>query len=98
VIGLTTSKSAVRSSTSSYQSSSATTIAEPCPLSPTHTHTRAHNRDTISEGIEGKQADLFEEIGVDTDEAAGMTFQQVELLCGKSKPRQSAAGIKRPRA
>ncbi|KAF8056371.1 hypothetical protein HT031_006370 [Scenedesmus sp. PABB004] len=27
--------------------------------------------DTISEGIEGKQADLFEEIGVDTDEAAG---------------------------
>lgn len=37
-------------------------------------------RDTISEGIEGKQADLFEEIGVDTDEAAGVTYSLFEKL------------------
>lgn len=37
-------------------------------------------RDTISEGIEGKQADLFEEIGVDTDEAAGVTYALFEKL------------------
>jgi len=55
-------------------------------------------RDTISEGLEGKQADLFEEIGVDTDEAAGLTYSQLEQLLSKHKQqRPSAAGIKRPR-
>eukprot|EP00878_Enallax_costatus_P011562 GHUV01012070.1.p1 GENE.GHUV01012070.1~~GHUV01012070.1.p1 ORF type:complete len:226 (+),score=73.69 GHUV01012070.1:308-985(+) len=36
--------------------------------------------DTISEGIEGKQADLFEEMGVDTDEAASVTYSLFEKL------------------
>lgn len=36
--------------------------------------------DAVSEGIEGKQADLFEEIGVETDEAAGVSMQEVGSL------------------
>lgn len=57
------------------------------------------NRDTIAEGIEGKQADLFEEIGVDTDEAAGITYQQMEqLLSGGRKAGAAAAGVKRARS
>ena len=31
--------------------------------------------DAVSEGMEGKQADLYEEIGVETDEAAGVSLQ-----------------------
>ncbi|KAI8463350.1 MAG: Tat binding protein 1-interacting protein-domain-containing protein [Monoraphidium minutum] len=33
--------------------------------------------DTISESMEGKQSDLFDEIGVDTDESAGISFQEL---------------------
>jgi 26S proteasome regulatory subunit, ATPase 3, interacting protein len=36
--------------------------------------------DAVSEGIEGKQADLFEEMGVETDEAAGVSMQEVASL------------------
>jgi 26S proteasome regulatory subunit, ATPase 3, interacting protein len=56
--------------------------------------------DTISEGLEGKQSDLFEEMGVDTDEAAGLTYAQVEALlapqrgCARSS---SVGGTKRAR-
>lgn len=78
-------------------------------LPPTHTPTHPHkhvcaqNRDTIAEGIEGKQSDLFEEIGVDTDEAAGLTLAAVEGLGAKSLKQQRpgggqvVAGIKRQR-
>jgi hypothetical protein len=62
-------------------------------------------RDTVAEGIEGKQADLFEEIGVDTDEAiaaaeGGPTYN--DLLALQSSNRRpsaaaGAAGIKRQR-
>jgi hypothetical protein len=57
------------------------------------------HRDTISEGIEGKQADLFEEIGVDTDEASGCpTYQQLADLLSKNSKRPSVvAGVKRGR-
>ncbi|KIZ06400.1 hypothetical protein MNEG_1546 [Monoraphidium neglectum] len=45
--------------------------------------------DTISEGLEGKQADLFEEIGVDTDEAAGVSFGEIsQLLPNPNKRRK----------
>lgn len=81
----------------------------PCFSAPpitTHPHISPphKNRDTIAEGIEGKQSDLFEEIGVDTDEAAGLTLAAVEGLGAKSiKPQQrpgggqGVAGIKRQR-
>jgi 26S proteasome regulatory subunit (ATPase 3-interacting protein) len=52
-----------------------------------------HFRDTISEGMEGKQSDLFEEIGVDTDEAAGVTYAELE-----SRFMSSSRGVKRPRS
>lgn len=74
-----------------------------CPPHHTHKHACAQNRDTIAEGIEGKQSDLFEEIGVDTDEAAGLTLAAVEGLGAKSLKQQrpgggqGAAGIKRQR-
>jgi hypothetical protein len=51
-------------------------------------------RDTISEGIEGKQSDLFEEIGVDTDEAAGVTYAELESRFLNN----AARGLKRPRS
>ncbi|WIA35040.1 hypothetical protein OEZ86_003531 [Tetradesmus obliquus] len=50
--------------------------------------------DTISEGMEGKQSDLFEEIGVDTDEAAGVTYAELESRF----LRAAARGVKRPRS
>ncbi|KAG2490050.1 hypothetical protein HYH03_011515 [Edaphochlamys debaryana] len=34
----------------------------------------------ISEGLDGKQKDLYDEIGIDTDEAAGVDFGEVERL------------------
>lgn len=73
-------------------------------LTLTRTHsrsTRAHShRDTISEGLEGKQADLFEEMGVDSDEAAGVDYAQVADLLpkgGGGGAAGRAAGVKRPR-
>ena len=36
--------------------------------------------DAVSEGMEGKQADLFEEMGVETDQAAGVSSQEVASL------------------
>ncbi len=48
--------------------------------------------DTVSESMDGKQADLFEEMGVDTDEAAGIALKDMEqLLPG----RGALAGRKR---
>ncbi|GBG00211.1 hypothetical protein Rsub_12992 [Raphidocelis subcapitata] len=45
--------------------------------------------DTISEGLEGKQADLFEEIGIETDEAAGVSWSElVEMLPKPGKRRK----------
>jgi 26S proteasome regulatory subunit (ATPase 3-interacting protein) len=43
--------------------------------------------DAVSEGIEGKQSDLFEEIGVETDEAAGVCVQEVGSLLEKGAGR-----------
>ncbi|GLC39525.1 Homologous-pairing protein 2 [Pleodorina starrii] len=39
----------------------------------------------ISEGLDGKQADLFEEIGIETDEAAGADMAEVERLMPKKR-------------
>lgn len=49
-------------------------------------------RDTISEGIDGKQADLFEEIGVDTDEAAGVNYSLFEKLIPPGGYKRSRSG------
>eukprot|EP00798_Chlamydomonas_sp_ICE-L_P000916 gene916-5216_t len=38
-----------------------------------------------SEGIEGKEADLFEDMGVETDEVMGCNFQALEDLLPGSK-------------
>lgn len=41
-------------------------------------------RDCIAEGLDGQQSDLFEEIGVHTDEAAGVSIKDLEgLMPGK---------------
>jgi hypothetical protein len=54
--------------------------------------------------MEGKQADLFDEIGVDTDEAAGITYGTMEALLRSASARKGGAGAaalagaKRPRA
>lgn len=48
--------------------------------------------DAVSEGIEGKQSDLFEEIGVETDEAAGVSVQEVGSLLGKGGGGGGAGG------
>jgi hypothetical protein len=48
-------------------------------------------RDTISEGIDGKQSDLFEEMGVDSDEVAGVSLAELTALLPANK------GIKRRR-
>lgn len=48
-------------------------------------------RDTISEGVEGKQEEVFEEMGVETDEAVGVSLKDMELLMPTSGPN------KRPR-
>ena len=44
-------------------------------------------RNTISENVEGKQADLFEEIGIDLDETVGVDYKQFELLMPKKRKR-----------
>eukprot|EP00877_Chromochloris_zofingiensis_P007232 jgi/Chrzof1/2762/Cz11g28100.t1 len=41
--------------------------------------------DAIAEGLDSKQADLFEDIGVETDEAAGITYKAVEVLMPKKR-------------
>lgn len=41
--------------------------------------------DTISENLEGKQTDLFEEIGVETDESCGITYKELEVLIPKKR-------------
>lgn len=46
-------------------------------------------RDTISEGLEGKQSDLFEEIGIDTDEAAGISYKELEVLLPKGGAKRA---------
>lgn len=46
----------------------------------------------ISEGLEGKQADLFEQIGVDSDEAVGADVKALgALLQGASAATAAAA-------
>ncbi|EFJ43662.1 hypothetical protein VOLCADRAFT_109964 [Volvox carteri f. nagariensis] len=40
---------------------------------------------TISEGLDGKQKDLFEEIGIETDEAAGADMAEAERLLPKKR-------------
>ena len=44
-------------------------------------------RNTISENVEGKQADLFEEIGIDLDETVGVDYKQLELLMPRKRRR-----------
>lgn len=44
-------------------------------------------RNTISENVEGKQADLFEEIGIDLDETVGVEYKQLELLMPRKRRR-----------
>ncbi len=46
-----------------------------------------YRRNTISENVEGKQADLFEEIGIDLDETVGVDYKQFELLMPKKRKR-----------
>lgn len=60
----------------------------------THTHSFVLNsamcRNTVSEGIDGKTTDLFEEMGVDTDEAVGvgLEYTRLELLLPSKKQRK----------
>lgn len=42
---------------------------------------------SMAENIEGKEADLMEDMGVDTDEAAGLTYQDLEALIPKKRKR-----------
>ena len=44
-------------------------------------------RNTISENVDGKQADLFEEIGIDLDETVGVDYKQLELLMPRKRRR-----------
>jgi 26S proteasome regulatory subunit (ATPase 3-interacting protein) len=39
----------------------------------------------MSENIEGKQADIFEDIGVDTDEAVGESIEMYRKLLASNK-------------
>lgn len=39
----------------------------------------------ISEGLDGKQSDLFEEIGIETDEAVGADMGMAEQLMPKKR-------------
>jgi len=41
--------------------------------------------DAVSENIDGKQSDIFEDIGVDTDEAVGEVLSKYNRLLSKSK-------------
>ncbi|KXZ46370.1 hypothetical protein GPECTOR_44g47 [Gonium pectorale] len=41
----------------------------------------------ISEGLDGKQSELFEEIGVESDEAAGADMPEAERLLPKRRRR-----------
>lgn len=41
--------------------------------------------DGLAEGLEGKQADLFEEIGVETDESVGVSYADAEKLTAKKR-------------
>lgn len=42
-------------------------------------------RNTISENVEGKEADLFEDIGVDLDEGLGVDYKDLEQLMPKRR-------------
>lgn len=44
----------------------------------------------MSEGIDGKTSDLFEEMGVDTDEAVGvgLEYTRLELLLPSKRQRK----------
>jgi 26S proteasome regulatory subunit (ATPase 3-interacting protein) len=39
----------------------------------------------VSENVEGKQNDLFEEMGVDTDETVGVDYKSLEQLLPKKR-------------
>ena len=41
--------------------------------------------DAVSENMEGRQSDLFEEIGVETDEAVGEVLSTYQKLLTKNK-------------
>lgn len=41
--------------------------------------------DTLSESLDGKQSELFEEMGVETDESAGVSYKEVEALLPKRR-------------
>jgi hypothetical protein len=45
-------------------------------------------RDTLSENLEGKTRDLFEEIGIENDEAAGCEYRGFEQLVQSCKRRR----------
>ena len=42
-------------------------------------------REGLAEGLEGKQAELFEEIGVETDEAMNVCYAEAEKLTAKKR-------------
>jgi len=42
-------------------------------------------RNAVSENVEGKQKDLFEEMGVDTDETVGVDQKSLEQLMPKKR-------------
>lgn len=39
----------------------------------------------MSENVEGKQNDIFEEMGVDSDEAVGVDYKSLEQLLPKRR-------------
>ena len=47
-------------------------------------------RSTISENMERPSAEVYEEMGVETDEAAGADLRKTELMLA---PAPSAAGV-----
>lgn len=44
-----------------------------------------HDRNAISENVEDKQSDLFEEIGVELDEGLAADFKSLEQLLPKKR-------------
>lgn len=41
--------------------------------------------DAVSENIDGKQADIFEDIGIETDESVGESLSNLQKLLSQSK-------------